>query len=408
MDKKLRPKKKINVIVISQYFPPDVSGGATRAFNYSQCLEKQNYNVTVITAHPHQHEPVPKHYRNKLTKTEKMGGLNLIRVWIPSLLHSSVKNSAISNLSFIISSLFPIFFVKPKPDVIFAFEPNLFSIIPAYFYSKLRGGIVIRVVDDMWPELLYEQGTLKSNFLKKLLTHLAKFSYTYPKHILPLNDEVKETINKSYGISNDKIDVISHGIDEEIFTFNNKERQKVFTLMYSGSLTNSYDFDIILNAAKKLKNKNIEFIIRGKGKLLSYLCEQKEKFQINNLVIDSSFVPIEKLSSTLSRSDVLLVPMGKGSSLNTSLPTKILESQAVGRPIICCSNGAIGNYVEKTGSGIRVDQGDLDGFINAVLKLESNDQLCQEYGQNGRDFIEKNHTFEIIGKHLSSIIQKRL
>ena len=278
MDKKLGPKKKINVIVISQYFPPDVSGGATRAFNYSQCLEKQNYNVTVITAHPHQHAPVPKHYRNKLTKTEKMGGLNLIRVWIPSLLHSSVKNSAISNLSFIISSLFPIFFVKPKPDVIFAFEPNLFSIIPAYFYSKLRGGIVIRVVDDMWPELLYEQGTLKSNFLKKLLTRLAKFSYTYPKHILPLNDEVKETINKSYGISNDKIDVISHGIDEEIFTFNNKERQKVFTLMYSGSLTNSYDFDIILNAAKKLKNKNIEFIIRGKGKLLSYLCEQKEKY----------------------------------------------------------------------------------------------------------------------------------
>ena len=408
MDKKLRPKKKINVIVISQYFPPDVSGGATRAFNYSKCLEKQNYNVTVITAHPHQHEPVPKHYRNKLTKTEKMGGLNLIRVWIPSLLHSSVKNSAISNLSFIISSLFPIFFVKPKPDVIFAFEPNLFSIIPAYFYSKLRGGIVIRVVDDMWPELLYEQGTLKSNFLKKLLTRLAKFSYTYPKHILPLNDEVKETINKSYGISNDKIDVISHGIDEEIFIFNNKERQKVFTLMYSGSLTNSYDFDIILNAAKKLKNKNIEFIIRGKGKLLSYLCEQKEKFQIDNLLIDSNFVPIEKLSSTLSRSDVLLVPMGKGPSLNTSLPTKILESQAIGRPIICCSNGAIGNYVEKTDSGIRVDQGDLDGFINAVLKLESNDQLCQEYGQNGRDFIEKNHTFEIIGKHLSSIIQKRL
>jgi len=401
-------KKKIHVVIISQYFPPDVSGGATRAFNYSQCLEKQNYNVTVITAHPHQHAPVPKHYRNKLTKTEKMGGLNLIRVWIPSLLHSSVKNSAISNLSFIISSLFPIFFVKPKPDVIFAFEPNLFSIIPAYFYSKLRGGIVIRVVDDMWPELLYEQGTLKSNFLKKLLTRLAKFSYTYPKHILPLNDEVKETINKSYGISNDKIDVISHGIDEEIFTFNNKERQKVFTLMYSGSLTNSYDFDIILDAAKKLKNKNIEFIIRGKGKLLSYLCEQKEKFQIDNLLIDSNFVPIEKLSSTLSRSDVLLVPMGKGHSLNTSLPTKILESQAIGRPIICCSNGAIGNYVEKTDSGIRVDQGDLDGFINAVLKLESNDQLCQEYGQNGRDFIEKNHTFEIIGKHLSSIIQKRL
>ena len=400
--------KKNNLLILTQYFPPDVSGGATRAFNYSKCLAQQNYNVTVITAHPHQHEPVPKNYRNKLTKKEKYDNLNLIRVWIPSLLHSSIKNSAILNFSFCISSLFPLFSIKSKPDAIIAFEPNLFSIIPAYFYSKLRGGIVIRIVDDMWPELLYEQKILKSNFLKKILTSLAKFSYNYSKHIIPLNNEVKELIHNSYGINNDKIDAISHGIDEKKFTFIKKERQKIFTLMYSGSLNTTYDFDIIINAAKNLKDKNIQFIIRGKGKQLSYIQKQKAKFKIDNLIIDSNFVPIEKLSSILSKSDVLLIPMRKGDSLNTSLPTKILESQAIGRAIICCSSGAIGNYVKSTNSGICVDEEDIDGFVDAILKLESNDKLCQEFGQNGRKFIEKNHTFEIIGSTLSSIIQKRL
>ena len=169
--------KKNNLIILSQYFPPDVSGGATRAINYSKCLGQQNYNVTVITAYPHQHGPVPKKYHNKLTMKEKLGNLNLIRVWIPSLLHTSVKNSAILNFSFCISSLFPLFSIKSKPDVILAFEPNLFSIIPAYLYSKIRGGVVIRIVDDMWPELLYEQKILKSNILKKILTNLARFSY---------------------------------------------------------------------------------------------------------------------------------------------------------------------------------------------------------------------------------------
>ena len=400
--------KKNNLLILSQYFPPDVSGGATRAFNYSKCLEQQGYNVTVVTAYPHQHGPVPENYRNKLTKKEKFCNLNLIRVWIPSLLHSSIKNSAILNFSFCISSLFPLFSLKSKPDIILAFEPNLFSIIPAYIYSKLRGGIVIRIVDDMWPELLYEQKILKSNSLKKLLTNLAKFSYNYSKHIITLNNEVKESIHNSYGINNDKIDVISHGIDETVFTFTKKERQKIFTLMYSGSLNASYDFDLILNAAKKLKDKNIQFIIRGKGKQLSYLEDQKKKFQIDNLIIDPSFVPIEQLSSTLSRADVLLVPMVKGNSINLSLPTKILESQAIGRPIICCSSGAIGDYVKTTNSGINVNEGDLAGFIDAILKLESNDQLCQEFGQNGRNFVEKNHTFEIIRNNLSSIIQKRL
>jgi glycosyltransferase involved in cell wall biosynthesis len=100
--------------------------------------------------------------------------------------------------------------------------------------------------------------------------------------------------------------------------------------------------------------------------------------------------------------------MVKGDSINTSLPTKILESQAIGRPIISCSSGAIGDYVQTTNSGINVNEGDFDGFLKAILKLESNEQLCQEFGQNGRNFIEKNHTFEIIGNTLSSIIQKRL
>jgi len=400
--------KKSNLLVLSQYFPPDVSGGATRAFNYSKCLEQQGYNVTVVTAHPHQHGPVPENYRNKLTKKEKFSSLNLIRVWIPSLLHTSVKNSAILNFSFCISSLFPLFSLKTKPDVILAFEPNLFSIIPAYIYSKLRGGIVIRIVDDMWPESLYEQKILKSSLLKRILVSLAKFSYNYSKHIIPLNIEVKELIHNSYGINNDKIDVISHGIDASIFTFTKKERQKIFTLMYSGSLNASYDFDIILNAAKNLKDKNIQFIIRGKGKQLSYLQKQKTEFQIHNLIIDSSFVPVERLSSILSKADVLLVPMVKGDSINMSLPTKILEAQAIGRPIISCSSGAIGDYVQTANSGINVDEGDLNGFLEAILKLESNEQLCQEFGQNGRNFIEKNHTFEIIGNILSSIIQKRI
>ena len=400
--------KKNNLLVLSQYFPPDVSGGATRAFNYSKCLDQQGYNVTVVTAHPHQHGPIPENYRNKLTKKEKFCNLNLIRVWIPSLLHSSIKNSAILNFSFCISSLFPLFSLKSKPDIILAFEPNLFSIIPAYIYSKLRGGIVIRIVDDMWPELLYEHKILKSSLLKRILVSLAKFSYNYSKHIIPLNIEVKELIHNSYGINNDKIDVISHGIDESIFTFTKKNRQKVFTLMYSGSLNTSYDFDIILNAAKNLKDKNIQFIIRGKGKQLTYLQKQKIEFQIDNLIIDSSFVPVEKLSSILSKADVLLVPMVKGDSINASLPTKILESQAIGRPIISCSSGAIGDYVQTTNSGINVNEGDFDGFLKAILKLESNEQLCQEFGQNGRNFIEKNHTFKIIGNTLSSIIQKRL
>lgn len=398
--------KKNHIVMITQYFPPDISGGATRAFNYSKCLEQQKYHVTVITAFPHQHEPVPKKYRNKLFLKEKIDNMDIIRVWIPSLLHSSKINSAILNLSFLVSSLFPFFSIKP--DIIFAFEPNLFSIIPAYFYSKLRGGKVIRVVDDLWPELLYDRNIFCSRISRFFLNRLAKFSYTFPKYIIPLNDAVKKIISNSYGIDDDKIQVISHGINTEIFSYKKKLRSNIFTLMYVGSLVESYDFDLIINAARKLKGKNIKFVIKGRGKLLPYVEKQKERYRLDNLEIESSFVSNEQIVKILQEADALLSPMADSKILNYSLPTKILEYQAVGKPIICCSNGAVGTYVEQTNSGLRVNQGDLNSFINSILRLESDINLCELLGKNGRKCIEEENTFEKIGMRLSGIIKKSI
>ena len=174
------------ILIISQYFPPDISGGGTRAYNYAKCLSK-NYDVTVITAFPHLHSKIPSAYSSHLIKKEKIDKIKVIRVRVPSLLHNSMRNRIFLHFSFLISSLLPLF--SQKPDVIFASEPNLFSIIPAFFYSKLRSGKVIRVVDDLWPEVIYERGFFKSKFLQKFLNKLAYFSYDFPQYVLPLTEE---------------------------------------------------------------------------------------------------------------------------------------------------------------------------------------------------------------------------
>ena len=397
-------KKKI--LIISQYFPPDISGGGTRAFNYAKCLSQQNFEVTVISAFPHLHANIPKKFRFKLLHKEKMDGFELIRVRVPSLLHTSARNRIILHLSFLISSMIPIFSIKP--DVIFASEPNLFSIIPAFFYSKLHGGSVIRIVDDLWPEAIYERGYVKSRLVKKFLDKLAKFSYTYAKFILPLTETGKQIIHNSYNIINDKIIVLGHGVDTNIFTHTEQTKKSDFILMYSGSFVESYDFDLIINAAKKLQDENIKFVLRGKGILLSYLQNEKKNKDLKNLLIDTEIVPLEYIAKKLAHADVFIVPMKNEIALNSTLPTKILEYQATGRPIICCSDGAPGKYVEKTKSGIKTKYENLDEFIDAIQKLKSEPQLCKELGQNGKKYVDENLTFEKIGKTLSRYVEESM
>lgn len=396
---------KRNILIISQYFPPDISGGGTRAYNYAKALQDKGYNVTVITAYPHLHESVPKKYKFKLLAKEKMNGINIIRVWIPSILHTSAKNRIILHFTFLATCLFPLILIKT--DAIFASEPNLFAIIPAYLYSKLKNADVIRVVDDIWPEAIYERGYVKSNFIKKILNKLAKFSYSYPKFILPLTDVGKEIIKKTYHINEEKIIVLGHGVNTKVFQYKQKQKQdkKEFTLMYSGSLVESYDFDLVFDAAKKLKNEKIKFVIRGKGTLLSQLIHKKNQMDLKNIEIDTNIVPYEKISEVLSLADAFLVPMKNEIALNSTLPTKILEYQAIGRPIICCSEGAPGKYVEETNSGIKVNYGNLDEFVNAILKLQNNDELCYLIGKNSKKYVDDNLTFKKIGDKLSKMIE---
>ena len=160
--------------------------------------------------------------------------------------------------------------------------------------------------------------------------------------------------------------------------------------MYSGALVESYDFDLILNAAEKLQNENIEFIIRGKGPLLDYIRKKKLDLKLNNLTIDEKIIPYKDISAMLSNADAFVVPMKDDYFLNLSLPTKILEFQAMSRPIICCSNGAPGNHVKKTNSGITIPCNSLPDFILAIKKLQKDFELCKEFGKNGEEFVKEN------------------
>lgn len=395
---KLNSDRK-QILIISQYFPPDISGGGTRAYNYAQCLSEQNFDVTVITAYPHLHKKRTKEQNLTNDDEEKF---SVIRVWIPSLLHSSIKNRILLHLGFILSSLKPIFLLKP--DLIFASEPNLFSIIPAYFYSKIRGGKVIRVVDDLWPEVFYERKLVKTKILKIILNKLAKFSYDFPEYIIPLTEEAKLHISKLYKIDLKKIFVITHGIDTKIFDPLQPIQNNEFIVMYSGALVESYDFELIIQAAIKLKNEKIKFIIRGKGELQNFLKNKVKDLKLKNIIIDEEYVEQNKISSVLNKSDAFIVPLKNNYFLNLSLPTKILEFQALGKPIICCSNGAPGKYIEFTKSGIVVPCGNVSKLVEAIKKLRDEEELCKKLGKNGRKFIKENQTFLKIGEQLKNLI----
>jgi colanic acid biosynthesis glycosyl transferase WcaI len=300
----------MRILVLAQYFPPDMGGGSTRASNVVNGLLSKGCDVTVVAAFPHYpHGKVPTQYKHKAIVPEMFGAAKVFRVWIPSLPHSNPLNRIVLHLCFVFSSLFALPFTS-KTDVIWGANPNLFSFFPSFVYGVVKRVPIVRNVDDLWPEVFYELGYVKSKFAQKMLDFLAWLSYVVPAAVTPISEGYKRNIITKYAISPNKIHVIEVGV-EDVRPLNSYDHSKDrFVVMYSGVLGLGYDFDVVLEAAKFLdSNDDIVFIIRGVGEMAPRLKKAISEFGLRNVFLDNRFLPKDELVALLGSADVFVLPM---------------------------------------------------------------------------------------------------
>jgi len=396
----------MRILFFAQYFPPDVGGASTRAYNAALGLTKNGCNVTILTSLPHYPKgKISKKYSGKFFVKEEINGIKVIRTWIPNLAHSSNIKRIILHLSFSFFSIFGLFSVE-KPDIIFAMNPNIFSFFPANFASKIFGKPIIRNVDDLWPEVFYELGIVKSSLAKRILNYITKITYQVPCAIIPVSEGYVNTIIKKYNVPPNKIHVIPHGVDEDFL----KQQDEVTTnpkkiLMYSGAINSGYNFELILKSAQILQKKNIQFIIRGFGDSVEKIQKIVKDLQLDNVLINTDFLDKQNLISYMNKADIFLLPLNIGGVIDKGLPTKIFEYQSLAKPILCLSNGESGNYIKKTNSGIVTDTTDPKIVSNMIVDLLNDESLCHELGKNGLKNVEKTLTIDKTGKKLLSVIK---
>jgi hypothetical protein len=121
----------------------------------------------------------------------------------------------IRHTSSIVSSLLGLLMVG-KVDVIFAMNPSLFSFFPALIYKLLFNAKIIRNVDDLWPEVWYDIGVVKSRFLKWFVNWIAQIFYHIPVAVTPLSNAYVSLLTRNYKLTKEKVFVIEHGVDMTI------------------------------------------------------------------------------------------------------------------------------------------------------------------------------------------------
>jgi glycosyltransferase involved in cell wall biosynthesis len=145
----------------------------------------------------------------------------------------------------------------------------------------------------------------------------------------------------------------------------------------------------VLDAANLLASESqIHFLFVGDGSAKTALQQQRQDMRLDNVTFLDP-VPIEELPPYFSIAECGLASLLPIPLYDEARPSKIFPILASAKALIFVGKGETARLVEKSKGGIVVAPEDPEALASAILLLVENPQLAQEYGRNGRGFVEK-------------------
>lgn len=438
----------MRILFLSQYYHPDITAAAFRISETAELLARNNHNVYVITAIPHKgvaknlfqtvtlHSHKTGFYRpdsNHSLKKEFSLENNVIvtRVPIITCAGHGLVNYIKHYFSFMINSILRSFSLPSKFDVVLASSPPLFAGLAGFIISKLKKAKFILDIRDIWPDSAVTAKQLQANSLAyKLGKYLEIFLYVTANKITCVSQPMAEyiyssiyetfsstslqnivknfaNIHRPYVIYNGVLEKYINLIENEEKKLQNQSLQcEIYKIIYAGNLGHVQNIEILLDAAKMLLQNsiyNVKIEIIGAGVKQNILEEKIKELKLYNILL-SPPIPKQELYKKQLEASALLLLLVEDKTMEKTIPSKLFDYLALGKPIIYCIKGEGQKILQESGSNIEFNSNCAQSLVDAIYKLINNYSTLLENAKLNREILKSKFTRERAVKELENII----
>lgn len=225
-------------------------------------------------------------------------------------------------------------------DAVFIQSTTVAGFAVRVIRKKYPRAVVTFNVQDIFPyNAVYSGIVAKNNILFKILAGIQRYGYKHSDHIITISEDMKDTL-VSDGIETEKIEYIYNwSYQDEVYEnvdltpVGHMFESSYFNVVYAGNIGIMQNVDIIIEAAKLMKDeKTIWFHIIGNGVYKDKLEAKAKKFGINNISF-WNMQPPSIAPAIYSAADVNIIPLVKN-VYRTALPSKTATCLACQKPII--------------------------------------------------------------------------
>lgn len=390
------------ILIISNYYPPEKGAAANRIEQLALKLHQNNYKVSVICPlgnYP-KGELFPE-YKGKFSVTENRDNITVKRLWIYPSVSKNLVVRIISVLSFSLSLFFYLLFKKTPQKVVVQSPPLLLSFISVFVLS-LKNKKIILNISDLWPLAAIELKALKENsFSHKFSLFLERFIYKKATLIIGQSNEIITHVKSIFPEKNCYL--YRNFPDHKVENFDLKlEENQPIKIFYAGLLGIAQG---VYELCEKidLKGLNIELHLFGDG---------AEKNQIEALISSEKGKNIffhgmmerNDLHEKLKTFDIAIVPLKV--RIFGSVPSKIFEYGALGFPILYFGGGEGETIVEENDMGWVAS---IENYtdLNSQLQLISKMSKSDLFEMKRRIFDESKNRFNL-DNQMQYLIEKNV
>ena len=389
-------------------------GMAYRIYQFSKEFVESGHEVMIVAAsysHVRRVNPCVKKnltdeiidgIKYKWIKTPKYSGNGLRRV-----IHMLLYNFKLCFFAKKIARDF-------RPDVVIASGVTPLDFIGCYRIARKAKAKIVLEVGDLWPLTPIELGGYSSKHpFIRFMQKAEDYAYQNTDNVISLLPCAKDYM-VGHGLSPEKFYFIPNGIVVQDWKQTQDlplEHQDVirqiqnrgkFMVGYAGTHSISNALYTLLEAALKLKNKDVEFVLVGEGPIKEDLIKYSQSKNIENVHFLPG-IPKASVPTLLKRMDALYVGFQRRSLYRFGIsPNKIYDYMMAGKPIIQAIEAG-NNIVKEAKCGLYVTPDNIEEITNAILELkEMSSTDRKKLGDNGNQYVLQYHSYEVLtGNYLN-------
>ena len=383
----------MKLLILTQYFPPEVGAPQNRLFELSVRLKQLGIDVTVLTAMPNY--PQMKIYDGYVGKNyvyEEIEGLPIHRssIYLPN--SKSIIQRLLNYFSFVFSSARVGVQKIGHIDVVLCESPPLFLGYSALYLKRKKKAKLIFNVSDLWPESAEKLGVVTNKYMLKLAYNLEEKLYKKSVLVTGQTQGICKSINERF--SDIKTYWLPNGVDVSYYNpcqvqshwrNDNGFSENDVLFLYAGIIGLAQGLEIILYAADKVRqHSTIKFIV--------FFFDAVSKTEMPPIVkaIDVSIIPLKKLELFLG-----------------AIPSKIFENLAMEKAVILGVDGEARElFVNQGKCAVYSEPEHTANLVENVLLLANDSSLREQLGKNGRIYVEQNFNRNRIAENFYQVLNK--